>query len=376
MNRIIYVGMDVHKDTYALCSFDSKQNYVFSELTVKAETSSVLSYLKNVEKHFLNDDVLFVCGYEAGPTGFSLCRDLQKKNISCVVMAPSSLPTSPDAKKRKTDKIDARQLALHLAHNSYKAVHVITPEMEVIKELTRTRTSALKAQKRAKQNLLSFLLRKGMVYPFGGRAKYWTQQFFAWLKTLEFSNPVERYSFEEYLAEVNHQISRISRLDDKIAELAEDPLIKDDVKKLCCFSGISTLTAVSFISEIGDFNRFQKATYFSNYLGLCPGIHKSGLSSQSLGITKTGNKNLRRLLIESAQSMSHSQICGKKSLRLLARQKNMDPLIVAYADKAVERIKRKRSSMIFRGVHINKATTAAAREMACFIWGMMTNNIS
>ena len=256
MNRIIYVGMDVHKDTYSLCSFDSKQNYVFSELTVKAETSSVLSYLKNVEKHFVNDDVLFVCGYEAGPTGFSLCRDLQKKDISCVVMAPSSLATSPDAKKRKTDKIDARQLALHLAHNSYKAVHVITPEMEAIKELTRTRASALKAQKRAKQNLLSFLLRKGMVYPFGGRARYWTQQFFSWLKTLEFSNPVERYSFEEYLSEVNHQISRIKRLDDKIAELAEDPLIKDDVKKLCCFSGISTLTAVSFISEIGDFNRF------------------------------------------------------------------------------------------------------------------------
>ena len=74
--------------------------------------------------------------------------------------------------------------------------------------------------------------------------------------------------------------------------------------------------------------------------------------------------------------MSHSLICGKKSLRLLARQKDMDPLIVAYADKAVERIKRKRSSMIFRGVHINKATTAAARVMACFIWGMMTNNIS
>lgn len=154
MNRIIYVGMDVHKDTYSLCSFDSKQSYVFSELTVKAETSSVLSYLKNVEKHFVNDDVLFVCGYEAGPTGFSLCRDLQKKDISCVVMAPSSLATSPDAKKRKTDKIDARQLALHLAHNSYKAVHVITPEMEAIKELTRTRASALKAQK--ERNKISF----------------------------------------------------------------------------------------------------------------------------------------------------------------------------------------------------------------------------
>ena len=54
----------------------------------------------------------------------------------------------------------------------------------------------------------------------------------------------------------------------------------------------------------------------------------------------------------------------------------MDPLVIAYADKATERIKRKRSSMIFHGVNTNKATTAAAREMACFIWGMMTNKIA
>jgi len=368
--------MDVHKDTYSLCSFDSHENYMFSEITVKSETTQVLTYIRNIEHRFKDDDVMVVCGYEAGPTGFSLCRDLQKKNISCVVMAPSSLPKSPDDKKRKTDKIDARNLALHLAHNTYKAVNVLSPEMETIKELTRTRTSALKAQKRSKQNLLSFLLRKGMVYPYGGRSKYWTQKFYAWLKTLEFTNDIERYSFEEYLAEVNHQMSRVSRLDEKIAQIAETPLIKDDVKKLCCFVGISTLTAVSIVSEIGDFNRFEKATYFASYLGLCPGVHSSGLSNQSLGITKAGNKNLRRLLIEAAQSMSHSQKCGKKSLRILARQKDMDPLVIGYADKATERIKRKRNSMIYRGVNTNKATTASAREMACFIWGMMTNNIA
>lgn len=376
MTRIVYIGMDVHKDTYSLCSFDSKENYMFLETTIKSELSLVLKYIQTIEKRFENEEVMFVCGYEAGPTGFSLCRELQKKDISCVVMAPSSLPKSPDAKKRKTDKIDARELALHLAHRTYKAVNVLSPEMETIKELTRTRATALKAQKRAKQNLLSFLLRKGMVYPFGGRAKYWTQKFYAWLKTLEFTNALDHYSFEEYLTEVNHQMSRVSRLDEKIAEVAENPLIKDSVKKMCCFSGISTITAVSFISEIGDFNRFEKANYFASYLGLCPGVHSSGLSTQNLGITKAGNKNLRRLLIEAAQSMSHSQICGKKSLRLLARQNGMNPTIVAYADKATDRIKRKRNSMIFRGVNTNKATTAAAREMACFIWGMMTNNIA
>jgi transposase len=368
--------MDVHKDTYSLCSFNYKDNYMFAETTIKSETAQVCKYIKSIENHFVNEEILIVCGYEAGPTGFTLCRDLQKKNISCVVMAPSSLPKSPDEKKRKTDKIDARNLSLHLAHHTYKAVNVLTPEMETIKELTRTRASALKAKKRAKQNFLSFLLRKGMVYPYGGRAKYWTQKFYSWLKTLEFTNALDRYSFEEYLTEVNHQMSRVSRLDEKIAEIAEDPLIKNDVKKLCCFSGISTLTAVSLVSEIGDFNRFKKASYFSSYLGLCPGVHSSGLSNQTLGITKAGNKNLRRLLIEAAQAMSHSQKCGKKSLRILARQKGMNPLVVAYADRATERIKKRRNSMIFRGVNTNIATTAAAREMACFIWGMMTNNIS
>jgi transposase len=376
MNRVLYVGMDVHKDSYSLCTYDTKDKYMFSEATIKSETKAVLAYIKSIKSRYKDELIDIVCGYEAGPTGFSLCRALQKETISCVVMAPSSLPKSTDSKKKKTDKIDARQLALHLAHNTYKSVNVLTPEVEAIKELTRTRASALKAQKRAKQNLLSFLLRKGMVYPYGGRSKYWTQKFFTWLKTLEFTNANERYSYEEYLTEVNHQIARIARIDEKIKEIAADPLIKDDVKKLCCFSGISTHIAVSLVSEIGDYSRFEKATYFASYLGLCPGIHASGLSNQSRGITKAGNSHLRCLLIEAAQAMSHSQLCGKKSLRLLARQKDMNPLVVAYADKATQRIKRKRNAMMFRGVNTNKATTAVAREMACFVWGMMTNNIA
>ncbi len=57
-------------------------------------------------------------------------------------------------------------------------------------------------------------------------------------------------------------------------------------------------------------------------------------------------------------------------------KKEWTPSIVAYADRAVARVKRKRNAMIIRGVNVNKATTAAAREMACFIWGMMTNNVA
>ena len=111
MNRIIYVGMDVHKDTYSLCAFDAQNQFFLTETTIKSEVALVLKYLKSVGNRFKDDELDVICGYEAGPTGFSLCRDLQKAQVSCVVMAPSSLPKSPDNKRRKTDKIDARDLA-------------------------------------------------------------------------------------------------------------------------------------------------------------------------------------------------------------------------------------------------------------------------
>ena len=51
----------------------------------------------------------------------------------------------------------------------------------------------------------------------------------------------------------------------------------------------------------------------------------------------------------------------------------MDPKIIAYADKCVERLKRK---YVRIALHSNRnvAKTAIARELACFIWGLMTNN--
>lgn len=95
-----------------------------------------------------------------------------------------------------------------------------------------------------------------------------------------------------------------------------------------------------------------------------------------LGITKVGNCYLRRLLTESAKSIKKSCPQAKKSKRLEDRQKGKDPLVIAYADKCRIRIKNKIKHLEDRGKNANVATTAAARELACFIWGMMTDNIA
>ena len=88
------------------------------------------------------------------------------------------------------------------------------------------------------------------------------------------------------------------------------------------------------------------------------------------------SSHLRRLLVEAAQSYTRGTI-GHKSVALKQRQKGNPPEIIAYADKANERLRRRFYKMTLnKGVNRNVATTAIARELACFIWGMMTEHVS
>ena len=80
--KILYIGIDVHKNTYSLCSFDFHKNELSDEMTIKATTKAVIKYLETIKKKH-KEEILFACGYEAGPTGDHQCHrksefDLQK----------------------------------------------------------------------------------------------------------------------------------------------------------------------------------------------------------------------------------------------------------------------------------------------------------
>ena len=169
--------------------------------------------------------------------------------------------------------------------------------------------------------------------------------------------------------------NEIARFDERIEELASDEQYSDGVKKLRCITGIDTNSAMTLISEIGDFNRFKNANSFSAYVGLVPGEYSSSERENRLPITKTGNKHARTVLVEAAQSLCRGRI-GVKSKRLISKQRGNDPNVIAYADKANLRLRRKYYRMILRGKHRNDAVIAVARELACFVWGMMTDHIA
>ena len=368
----IYVGMDVHKATFTLCCFTNEKEKAEYHQKVNAHYSKVINYIEAMRFHY-GDDVLFICGYEAGCLGYSLYRDLTDHNIKCVILAPTTMAKTPNQNILKTDKRDAETIARCLAHHDYEPVHVPTRQDEQVKKYIRMRSDHKLALKKTKQQIMAFCLSYGLHYD--GTKSNWTQAHITWLRTLKLDE-LDREILDEYLLTYEYLTEKIDRIDRRIEELSTDETYAERIKKLRCFIGIKTHSALSLIVETGDFNRFADAQHYAAYLGLNPGEHTSDAKRKGLGITKAGNRHLRTLLIEAAQCYARGHV-GSKSRELLARQQGNAPGVIAYADKANERLRRKYYRMVLKcGKKANVAKTAVARELACFIWGMMTENIA
>ena len=371
MTSIVQIGMDVHKNNFTVCCYDINSEKTQYLTVLEADYREILKYISTVSEYY-PAGTEFVCGYEAGCLGYSLYNELTAHNVKCVILAPTTMPSMSN-KRYKTDKRDAENIAKCMAYHTYKAVYVPTEEDNRIKEYIRMRDDHKAAIKRIKQQILAFCLRFDKKYP--GKEN-WTQTHIKWIKKLEFNDAILQETFEEYLCTFAYFLSKIEMLDKRIEEFAHSQKYVEKVKRLECFLGIKAHTALSIVVEIGDFSRFAKADHFASYLGLVPGEQSSGDKQYRTGITKAGNTHIRKLLVEAAHSYPRGSV-GFKSKELIKRQEGNPSEVIAYADKANERLRRRCYKLILRDKKKwNVAVTATARELSCFIWGMMTNHIS
>ena len=369
MTSIIYVGMDVHTTNYTLCCYSIENDKIFATVTLEPHYTNILKYLDRVKKNH-DGNCHFLCGYEAGSLGYSLYHQLSGGGLDCVILAPSTMATTRKKKGIKTDKRDATNIAKCLAYNTYSPVYIPTGEDNAVKEYIRMRNDAKDTLKSVKQQLLAFCTRHGKRFTEG--RSNWTKKHLAWLKKLELDNAILQETLQEYLTLYHQAFDKVEIFDKRITELARMENYEEKVSRLSCLIGIKEHTALAAIVETGDFKRFPTAKQYAAYLGLVPGEDSSGESVRRTGITKAGNSHVRRLLVESAQCYNRGAV-GVKSKALKERQSGNDPKIIAYADRANERLKRKYYRIMFHSKR-NIAVTAVARELACFIWGMMTDN--
>lgn len=374
MNRIVYIGMDVHTSNYTLCSLDpgygvKKDNYFAEVQFTNNFVTNVVNYVSNLKKKL--KDCEFVCGYEAGCLGYSTYKDLTKAGIKCVIMAPSTMAVQKGGKKVKNDRRDARVIAQCLAYQTYKEVYVLCEHDEAVRGYLRMRDSHKKELKRIKQQIIAFCTGHGLFSPTKSN---WTVAHLKWLKGLKFNDPVEQEIINEYLSSYTYLCDKIKAMDVRIEVLASEKQYCENVKKLRCIKGIETNVALTLLAEIGDFNRFSKPTDFAAYLGLIPGEQSSGDKVRGTGITKAGNSTLRQKLTEAAKGYWRGRI-GMKSATFKKFEKELPKEVTEYALKANTRLQRKFFNMTHvKGKNMNVAASACAREMACFVWGLITNH--
>lgn len=305
-------------------------------------------------------DKLTFC-YEAGPTGYGLCRLIERLGHTCVVVAPSLIPKKA-GDRIKTNRRDALNLAKLLRAAELTAVWVPDEHHEAMRDLSRAREAAMKDLKAKRQQISSLLLRHGLYYP--GKTT-WGRKHRAWLAQLKLAHYGTRLAFEELMAAEREDEARVDRLAAAILEAVPEWSLGPVATALMAMRGIDLITAVVVLAEIGDLSRFASARDLMGYLGLVPSEDSTGDNVRRGGITKAGNRRVRRVLVEAAWSYRYP---ARVSPAMQARVAAAPEPARRIAWKAQTRLAARYRALTRKGKKPVVAVTAVAREMAGFIW--------
>lgn len=355
-----HIGLDVHARTIAAFAI----NKYTGECEVKAfrhdEFLELVSWIDGFDKPHVV--------YESGVTGFALYRQLKQESIDVDIVAVSKIPKSVKNKVTKTDKHDAKMLAQYDMTNILTKVFVPDEFYEKSRDLCRVLDQTRDDLQRARQRLSKFLLTKGYVFSektsTGNLKGTWTRAHWKWIDSLELKGYED--VLDHFISEARHFEREKKRLEALVVKLAQDERLKERVEALSLIKGISTVTAVSLVSEVAVFSRFGSAKHFMAYLGLVPSEYSSGEHQHKGAITKCGNKYLRKLLVESSWHYMRVNDIPKRpkensSINLLAQR---------IAKTSTIRLSSRFRHLLSTGHKSVVANCAVARELAGFVWAI------
>lgn len=355
----IWVGLDVHQDSIAAAVLEGNSRH--QELkTMTGDLNEVRRFFRQLSTR----GPIRAC-YEASGAGFVLHRTLAADGFTCDIIAPSMIPRAP-GDRIKTDRRDAIGLVQLFRNGSLRPIHVPTKDQEALRGLVRQRLAYQELITATKNRISAFLRSSGL--RFSGTKSAWTKKHRVWLQATrkQLAGP-SATTFDTDLNLLEYLESVVAALDAEIARYARSEDYRPLVEALMCLRGVKTLTAMTLVTEIGDPRRFASPTSLMSWAGVVPSESSSGNRRRQGSITKTGNRFVRRVLVEAAHNHRHRT---GANLIVNRRRQGQDPAVVAIALKAQHRLFRKFHRLIYRKHH-NVAVTAVARELCGFVWAIM-----
>jgi len=253
-----------------------------------------------------------ILAYEASGLGYQLRDKLLIVGIECIVLAPSKMSPSPKQRCAKTDEKDAERIleilrGHFLAGNELPAVWVPDAQTRDDRELVRARLDAQDKSSQLKTQIITLLKRNGVRKPddVGGN---WTKKHRGWvLRMRDCHTPLmagARLHLASLLRQLDALEKEVATLDEQLAALAQTPRYLPRVTKLQKLKAVGLLTALVFLTEMGDLNRFKNRRQVGSYVGLVPASFESGEASDRKGhITHQGPARVRYVLNQAVWNM-------------------------------------------------------------------------
>lgn len=331
MSNQLFVGMDLHKSTSTFC-VKTKEGEVVRQTKILTDRSQVTEFIRSLEA-----SVSIVL---EPVSQWYVYADLLQ-NLGCDVHLAHPMKVKAIASARiKTDEIDASVLCDLLRGNLLPEAYFSSKEVRSWKEVVRHRASVLNLRRQTKNKIHAILHKQALEHPY---SHLFGVAGTRWLKSLTLPEPFQT-NLQELLATVEFLDRKVKAAEQRVQTCVEH---HPQAELLTTIPGISYVSALTIIAEIGDIGRFPNARKLCGYAGIVPSTYSSGGKTSHGRITKTGSKWLRYVMIEAAQ---HQQLCKKT------------PGFGSYYLKMKKR----------KGT--NPATVATARKLLAVIWRMLTEN--
>src|SRR5829696_2903523 len=285
MHQVTNVGCDLHDRNMLLklaAGMDEPQQRSFTNDCEGRE--AMAQHLIEFGRRHGSQRIVFV--YEASGQGYGLYDFLTDYGIECYVLSPTHLPKSAKQKRNKTDAKDAQMLlekarAHVLAGNDLPIVWTPPKALRNDRELVRARLETAEAGTSLKLQILSLLKRHGLALP---KKHNWTKKFQRWLaEQVTLLPQVVAPVLSGLLMRLEVIKQQILQLDRELRKLSLTERYRAPCEALRKLHGVGLLTALVFLTEMGDLNRFPNRRTVAAYLGLTPAADESGEASDRKG---------------------------------------------------------------------------------------------